>query len=72
MIEQVSADTYLFTDETGSQGLHTRSAALLVRWVVGLDARLRMESPRGSPRGAHRRGEAPPRRGPPARALILR
>jgi phosphotransferase system HPr-like phosphotransfer protein len=38
MIERVSATKLVFTGETGSHGLHTRSAAFLVRWVAGLDA----------------------------------
>jgi phosphotransferase system HPr-like phosphotransfer protein len=42
VIEETSEGTLLFTGEDGTRGLHTRSAALLVRWTAGLDARLKI------------------------------
>ena len=43
MIEQVSETTLLFTGETDTYGLHTRSAALVIRWTAGLDAHVTVE-----------------------------
>ncbi len=40
MLEQVDENTVIFTGSPGEPGLHARSAAFLVRWTAGLDARI--------------------------------